>query len=83
MLDFLIGKAGMFLALGAVVLTTLGGLLYKSKKAGVDEQKAKEAKARERNLERIKAAAAARDAVRPADGGVQSDKRNRDNQRRV
>lgn len=55
-------------------IAAIGTLLYKTKQAGVNQQKAKEAQARERNLEAIKRAAGARPV-----GGVQSDPRNRDN----
>jgi hypothetical protein len=54
-------------------LTFIGALLYNAKKAGRDSQIAKEAKAREANLDRIKRAAAARPR-----GGVLDDLRNRD-----
>jgi len=56
------------------VIGFLGTLLYGAKKAGINQQKAKDAEARERNLDAIKRAADAKPI-----GGVQSDPRNRDN----
>lgn len=61
--------AGVVAGLG-VIWRVLAGV----KKSGVDQQKAKEAEARERNLDAIKRAADAKPI-----GGVQSDPRNRDN----
>lgn len=62
--------------LGVVAAVGLGlwRLLAGAKKAGINQQKAKEAEQRERNLDAIKRAADARPI-----GGVQSDHRNRDN----
>ena len=55
------------------VIGFLGTLLYGAKKAGVNQQKAKEAEARERNLDAIKRAAAAQPA-----GSTADDPNNRD-----
>lgn len=62
--------------LGTVILAIGAGwkLLASAKKAGINEQKAKEAKARDQNLDRIKRAADARPA-----GGLSDDPNNRDN----
>lgn len=68
---------GGLTAIAAAVLAALAGVLgiYRSgHKAGQDKQKAKEAKDRAQNLDRIRDAA---DAI-PRDS-VQSDPRNRDN----
>jgi hypothetical protein len=64
---------------GAVVaILGAGGFIWKTKRdarqAGIDEQKVKEAEARDLELERIKRAAGARPA-----GGVSGDPDNRDN----
>ncbi|RVD31414.1 hypothetical protein [Mesorhizobium sp. M4B.F.Ca.ET.017.02.2.1] len=63
---------------GAIVaiLTFIGTLLFKAKKAGVDQQKAKEADSYEKHIQDIADAAGARPS-----GGVQSDPHNRDNQK--
>lgn len=55
------------------VLGFIGTLLYKTKQAGINQQKAKEAKARAENLDRIKRAADARPG-----GSVLDDPNNRD-----
>ena len=65
----------MALIVGGVLagLTVIWRVLAGVKKSGVDQQKAKEAEARERNLEAIKRAAGARPA-----GSVLNDPNNRD-----
>lgn len=73
------GSLTVYLTAAAAALLALWRIVARIKKSGVDEQKAKEAAARDKNLVRIREAIAARDAVGPADGGVQSDPRNRDN----
>jgi hypothetical protein len=70
---------GGLTAIIALIATALGALGWgaaKVKKAGVDEQKAKEAEARAKNLDRIKRARRARPR-----GGVHDDPDNRDNDR--
>lgn len=68
------GSLTAILASLFAVIGFLGTLVYGAKKAGVNQQKAKEAEQRERNLDAIKRAADAKPI-----GGVQSDPRNRDN----
>ncbi|MDI1266807.1 MAG: hypothetical protein PS018_26440 [bacterium] len=59
---------------GAVALiASAWAALRGAKKAGIDEQKAKEAEARAKNLDRIKRAADARPS-----GSLHNDPRNRD-----
>ncbi len=55
------------------VLAFVSGLLYKTKQAGINQQKAKEAEARAKNLDRIKHAADAQ-----PNGSVLDDPNNRD-----
>jgi len=55
-------------------IAAIGTLLYKTKQAGVNQQKAKEAEARDRNLEALKRAANARPT-----GSLSDDINNRDN----
>jgi hypothetical protein len=82
LLSFIPGGGLTAIIAGAVAaLGILWRLLAGAKKAGRNEQLVKEAKARDENLKRIQDAIRARDAVRPDDGGVQSDPRNRDNKR--
>ncbi len=71
----LIPGGGLTAILGAVLagLAALGTLLYKTKKSGVDQQKAKEAVKRDQNLDRIKRASDAKPA-----GSVSDDPNNRD-----
>lgn len=72
----LIPGGSLTVIIGGILAVIAAGwrLLAGAKKAGVNEQKAKEAKARAENLDRIKRAA----DVRPA-GGVSDDPYNRDN----
>lgn len=73
----LLGGSGLNFAVigGAIVaiLGFMGTLLYKAKKSGIDQQKAKEAVSRDQELDRIKRAAGARPV-----GGVSDDPNNRD-----
>lgn len=64
--------AGIVVALG-----TLFGLFKAVQKTGVDKQKAKEAEARAENLEDVRRAQRAGDAVR-ADDSLHDDPNNRD-----
>lgn len=67
------------IAAGALALFGFGA---KAKKAGVDEQKAKEADERAKNLDDVRKAKDAADAVRPADpDSLSDDPNNRDNWR--
>lgn len=74
MLDLLFGKAGVIAAAAAVIISMLGALAYGIKKAGRDEQKAKEADAYEKHLDDIARAGSAKPV-----GDRVSDKYNRDN----
>lgn len=65
--------AGIAGAVGAILLA-VGAIFLKGQQAGVDKQKAKEAAAREEELDRIKHAS----TVKPI-GGVSDDPNNRDN----
>lgn len=69
-----------YIVTGLIALVGAGGYLWnakrKAKAEGVAEQKAREAEARAREIERIKDAAGARPV-----GGVSDDPNNRDNQR--
>lgn len=81
MLDLIISAipGGGLTAIVAAVLAALAGVfgVYRSgKKAGQNQQKAKEAESRARNLDRIRDAANARPI-----GDIVSDPRNRDNWR--
>ena len=71
----LIPGGGLSVLLGAVAaaITALLVLLKKSETAGVNKQKAKEAEARAKNLERLKDAQRARPS-----GSVLDDPNNRD-----
>lgn len=71
----LIPGGGLTAIVAAVLasLTAIGTLLYKTKKAGVDQHKAEEADRRDKNLDRIKRAANARPV-----GGMHDDPNNRD-----
>lgn len=64
-----------YLIAGAASLLVAWRAWASIKKSGIDEQKAKEAEQRERDLERIKAAGAA------VPGSVSDDPFNRDNQK--
>lgn len=74
----LIPGGGLTAILGAIIagMAFVGTLLYKTKQAGVNQQKAKEAAARDRDIEALKRAANARPV-----GGVSDDPNNRDNQK--
>lgn len=75
LLRFIPSSARLY-AIGAAILAGLFAILRLVsvlKQSGVDAQKAKEAQARERDLERIKAAAGAKPI-----GGVSDDPRNLD-----
>lgn len=76
----LIPGGGITAAIGGIVaaLGLLFGLFKTVQKTGVDKQKAKEAEARAKNLEALKRAADAGIGIRPDDGGVLTDPRNRD-----
>ncbi len=71
----LIAAGGVLLAILAVVWR----LIAYGKASGVDQQKAKEAQARDENLKKLKEAVAAGDAVRDTPDSLQSDPNNRDN----
>lgn len=71
---------GGFGALIGGLLAVVSGLLaimFRAEKAGVNKQKVKEAEAREKNLDKIKAAVDASGRVRP-DDGLHNDPYNRD-----
>lgn len=68
------GGLTFFAGLAAALLAALGYGAKKAHDAGVNKQKAKEAEARARNMERIQNAARAR-----ARGSVSDDPHNRDN----
>lgn len=79
MIDMILGviPGGGLTAIIAAIVAALGAVALVFKKgsdAGRDKEKAKEAAARAKNLERIKDASAARPV-----GGVHDDPRNRDN----
>lgn len=62
-----------YILMAGAALGVVWGMLASARKAGRDEQKAKEGEARAENLQRIKDAAAARPA-----GGVSDDPHNLD-----
>jgi hypothetical protein len=67
------GQLTVILGAAGAALLALWRILAGIKQSGVDKQKAKEAEAREKNLDRIKRAADARPT-----GGVSDDPNNRD-----
>jgi hypothetical protein len=77
MMALLSGLWPYLIAAGAA-LGVLWGMMASAKKAGIQEQKAKEAEARQHDLDRIKAAADAGARVQPDDPGMQHDPFNRD-----
>lgn len=64
-------------AAGAAAIA-LWRILANAKQAGINEQKVKEAAAREKDIQQIKKASDAAAAVRPDDGGMSVDPYNRD-----
>lgn len=72
------GAATVFVGGIVAVVGILWRMMAGAKKSGVLEQKAKEAVAREKDLNRIKTAAAAGARVRPDDPSLLDDPYNRD-----
>lgn len=72
-MEFLLGKTGLLAAAATAIITGLLWLTHILKKAGRDEQKAKEADAYEKHLQDIADAGRARPS-----GGVSDDPYNRD-----
>lgn len=70
------GDLTLWGGLAAAVIAGLGYLFNRVKQSGVDAQKAKEAKARDEELARIKRAAGAKPT-----GSLSNDPNNRDNRR--
>jgi hypothetical protein len=72
----LIPGGGLTAIMAAVVAAILGawGLFSKIERSGVNKEKAKEAEARDKNLDKIKRAGDAKPV-----GGVSDDPNNRDN----
>lgn len=68
------GLTAIFAAVLAAV-AGLGTLLYKTKKAGIDQQKVKEAQANAKDLERIRRANDARPTGRVLDDPYNRDRR--------
>lgn len=73
MLDFLVGKAGLIIGGAVAIIGMLGAMFLGIKKAGRDEQKAKELDAYEKHLKDIARAGDAKPS-----GSMQSDPYNRD-----
>lgn len=71
----LIPGGGLTAIIGAIIagMAFVGTLLYKTKQAGVNQQKAKEAEARDKNIEALKRAADAKPS-----GSVSDDPNNLD-----
>lgn len=72
-----IGKTGFLVGAAVAIIGGLGYIIRTIKKAGVNEQKAKEADAYEKHLNEIARSAAARPR-----GSVHGDPYNRDNNKR-
>jgi hypothetical protein len=72
------GGLGALIGAALAILAGIGTIMFRSERAGVNKQKAKEAEAREKNLQKIKAAVDASGRVRP-DDGLHNDPYNRDN----
>jgi hypothetical protein len=74
----LLGDLWPYLAAAGIALTALWQYGRTQKKAGINEQKVKEAAAREQDIRNIKEAADAGARVRPDDDGMLDDPYNRD-----
>lgn len=69
----LLGNIWPYLAGAAVLLLGIWRMRAGAKKAGINEQKAKQQEADRANIERIKRAGDAGAAIRPDDPGVSND----------
>lgn len=72
MMDTLIALLPGIAAIGAAVIMAIWHMLRQARAGGIDSQKVKEAEARAKDLERIKAATSARP------GSMHNDPNNRD-----